>query len=107
MMAQRMQTRISREYLEEIKWTLQWSSLNPLNQLLSERYGVAPILYRIAHKQRRFNTSLDTVDALYMALVDRFLEVGLPVPSDLWERLLVHEWIEEDTEGTPTEDETP
>lgn len=106
-MAQRMQTRISREYLEEIKWVLQWPSLNPLNERLRAQYGASPILYRIAHKQRRFNTSLDTVDALYTALVDRFLEVGLPVPSDLWERLLVHEWVEEDAEGAPTEDETP
>lgn len=105
-MGQRMQTRISREFLEEIKWTLQWPSLNPLNERLGEQYGASPILYRIAGKQR-VNTTLDTVDTLYMALVDRFLEVGLPVPNDLWERLLVHEWIEEDTEGTPTEDETP
>lgn len=101
-MGQRMQTRLNREYLEELKWTLQWTSLNRLNQVLRQRYGVSNFtLYRIAGKERS-NTTLDTLDALYSALVDRFGELGLPVPEDLWTRLLVHEWVEVADEDAPT-----
>lgn len=101
-MGQRMKTRINREYLEELIWTLQWSSLNQLHKRLRE-HGQAAHAHLYGTSRTRHSPTLATVDAIYLVLVERHQELGLPVPDDLWGRILVHEWIEEDTAGTPTE----
>lgn len=101
-MGQRMQTRINREYLEEVIWTLQWSSLNRLHERLRGKAKAAHA-HLYGTSRTRHSPTLATVDAFYMVLVERYQELALPVPDDLWERLLVHEWLEEDTAGTPTE----
>ena len=89
----RIQTRINGEFIEEMLWTLKWKSLNELNDAMRARYRLGKgYMYRLAGPEK-LNTTLNTVDAIYNVMADRFIEVGLPIPDNLWCNLLAHEFI--------------
>ena len=79
-----MRSRLNDELLESEKWVLQWS-LNQLNDAAGFARGY---IYRLASGE---NTSLESVDKIYDAMVTRYQELGLPVPGNLWNRLIKHE----------------
>lgn len=98
----RRQTSINGEYIRDVRWELQWT-MNQVAAALAAHGGVGEAyLYRLIGPVRQ-NTTLDTVDALYNALLARFVELGLKPPDDLWNKLLVEEWVEVAGPGDPAE----
>lgn len=90
----RRQTSVNGAYIrDDLRWQLQWT-MSQIAAALEAHGGVGEqYLYRLIGPVRQ-NTTLDTVDALYNAILARFLELGLQPPDDLWNKLLVEEWIE-------------
>lgn len=85
------------DYIDQSKWALKWN-LNQFDLALSV-YGVGRkylyVLMRDERKEEPRNTTLSTLDALYNVMAARFVELGEPVPDNLWENLIIHEWIDE------------
>lgn len=88
------QTRINGEYIEELKWPLKLT-MGELNNRLSKMGKGGNYIYRLKGEGRQ-NVTLNTLDAIYNVLVDRFNELGLPVPQDLWVNLLTYDWVEDE-----------
>lgn len=94
------QTRINGEYIEGLKWTLKLT-MGELNTRLSKMGKGGNYIYRLKGEGRQ-NVTLNTIDAIYNVLVDRFNELGLPVPQDLWANLLTYDWVEDEEKAEDT-----
>lgn len=79
---------------EELVWMLRWN-LNQFNQRLVEEGVMAQnYLYGLTDEERPdVDVKLSTVDAIYNVAMDRFAEISVSAPDDLWERLVIHQLV--------------
>ena len=79
---------------EELVWLLRWN-LNQFNQRLVEEGAMAQnYLFRLTDEEKPdVDVKLPTVDAIYNVAMDRFAEIGVSAPDDLWERLVIHQLV--------------
>lgn len=90
----RVKTRVNGPFLEEIRWELRWPTIGDIEREMRQKYGRGKgYLYRLIEED--LNTTLDTIDAIYNVLADRYMELGIPIPDDLWYKLLAHEMVDD------------
>lgn len=88
-----VKTRLNKEYVrDELVWELK-TNLHQLNQRLAEQGRLAQnYLYELLSEDRPdVDVQMSTVDALHNVIMERYVELGIAPPDDLWDRLIVHE----------------
>lgn len=89
----RLKTMLNGEYVDSLKWDLEWT-LGQFDRALQERYGTGRGYVYTVVKRGQANANLHSVDALCNLVAERLIELGKPVPENLWCKLLVQEWVE-------------
>jgi len=102
----RLVSRLNLAYLEDLQWELRWGTKNQMAAAVADYRGKGRnTMFWIFSSDRR-NVSLDMLDGIYGALVERMVTLGVPVPDDLWNRLILHEWPETTDESSTFADNT-
>lgn len=82
-------------------WDLKWT-LNQLNIAAGYSNGY---IYKLLDDEREADITLGTVDSLHDAVVERFKELGMNPPSDLWCNLVVREEVSDQGKEEPLVDQ--